>query len=324
MYIGHLIWNRLRYVKAPETGKRISRPNPEDQWIIQDVPELRIVDQNLWDKVKARQAKLDASSQKIPNSNWGDRRRPKYLFSGLMKCGECGGGAVIWNQIRIGCANARNKGTCSNKHTIRRDHLEAAVLDGLQHHLMDPELTEVFCKEYTEHMNRLRQAHVASEAGMHAELAKIERETDRIVQAICDGVPGHKVKDRMTELEARRIEIEVKLSNADTPPPLMHPNMAGYYREQVSKLRDALDHPDNRTEAADILRTLIDRIELKPVLVEGKKTLAIDLHGHLAGILSLANKAKSGIGEDVAATCTAMVAGERYQRYLLGLFGAAA
>ena len=69
-----------------------------------------------------------------------------------------------------------------------------------------------------------------------------------MIQAICDGVPSHKVKDRMTELEARRIEIETKLSNADTPPPLMHPNMAGYYREQVSKLRDALDHPDNRTE----------------------------------------------------------------------------
>ena len=159
---------------------------------------------------------------------------------------------------------------------------------------------------------------------MHAELAKIERETDRIVQAICDGVPGSKVKDRMTELETRKIEIEAKLANADTPPPLMHPNMAGYYREQVSKLRDALDHPDNRTEAADILRTLIDRIELKPVKIEGKKTLAIDLHGHLAGILSLGEQGKGGIGEDVAEKCTAMVAGERCQRYLLGLFGAMA
>ena len=173
---------------------------------------------------------------------------------------------------------------------------------------MDPELTEVFCREYTKHMNRLRNAHLASEAGMHRELAKIERETDRLIQAICDGLPGHKVKDRMSKLEARRIEIEARLTNAGTPPPLLHPNMASYYREQVSKLRDALDHPDNRTEAADILRTLIDRIELKPVKIDGRKTLAIDLHGHLAGILSLANKAKGGIGEDVAEECTAMVA----------------
>ena len=77
MYVGRLVCNRLRYVKDPETGKRISRPNPEDKWVIQDVPNLRIVEQELWDKVKARQAKLDASSQKIQNSNWGDRRRPQ-------------------------------------------------------------------------------------------------------------------------------------------------------------------------------------------------------------------------------------------------------
>ncbi len=65
-------------------------------------------------------------------------------------------------------------------------------------------------------------------------------------------------------------------------------------------------------------------VEARKVEIEGKKTLAIDLHGHLAGILSLANKVKGGIGEDVAEKCTAMVAGERYQRYLLGLFKVAA
>ena len=29
LYIGRLVWNRLRYVKDPETGKRVSRLNPE-------------------------------------------------------------------------------------------------------------------------------------------------------------------------------------------------------------------------------------------------------------------------------------------------------
>ena len=38
---------------------------------------------------------------------------------------------------------------------------------------------------------------------MHAELAKIERETDRFVQVICDSVLGSKVKDPTTEPEAR-------------------------------------------------------------------------------------------------------------------------
>ena len=31
LYIGRQLWNRLRYIKNPETGKRGSRMNPEDQ-----------------------------------------------------------------------------------------------------------------------------------------------------------------------------------------------------------------------------------------------------------------------------------------------------
>ena len=28
LYVGRLAWNRLRYVKNPDTGKRVSRLNP--------------------------------------------------------------------------------------------------------------------------------------------------------------------------------------------------------------------------------------------------------------------------------------------------------
>ena len=55
LYIGRLVWNRLRYVKNPSTGKRVSRLNPETEWIIKDVPELRIVDVELWQAARARQ-----------------------------------------------------------------------------------------------------------------------------------------------------------------------------------------------------------------------------------------------------------------------------
>ena len=46
LYVGRLVWNRLRYIKDPETGKRVSRLNPADAWISKEVPELRIIDQD--------------------------------------------------------------------------------------------------------------------------------------------------------------------------------------------------------------------------------------------------------------------------------------
>ena len=127
LYIGRLVWNRLRYVKDPKTGKRVSRLNPDSAWIVQNVASLRLVDQDLWERVKARQGALEAGRRSGESPGYWERRRPRYLFTGLMCCAVCGGGIVHFNKVYIGCANARNKGTCDNKATIRRDALEDAV-----------------------------------------------------------------------------------------------------------------------------------------------------------------------------------------------------
>jgi hypothetical protein len=42
LYIGRLIWNRQRYVKDPDTGKRLARINSAAAWIIADVPHRRL------------------------------------------------------------------------------------------------------------------------------------------------------------------------------------------------------------------------------------------------------------------------------------------
>ncbi len=303
LYIGRLVWNRLRYVKDPETGKRVSRPNPEAKWIIHDVPELRIINQALWDQVKARQDEQAATKFGDSKPGFWDRRRPRYLFSGLTICGACGGGFTNLNAERLGCASARNKGTCSNRKTIKREALEAAVLDGLQHHLMDPALMAIFCEEYTRHRNELAAEANAAITGAKAELTKVTNELDRLVQAIIAGVPGSHVKDKMAEREARKAQLEDQLEAATEEKVSLHPNMALFYRKQVGKLREALTDEDCRTEAAALVRTLIDKIVLSPVEVEGRTHLAIDLHGDIAGILSAGAEGKkplqkSGFAEE--------------------------
>ena len=309
IYVGRLIWNRLRYVKDPDTGKRVSRLNPESEWIVKDVPDLRIIDDDLWDKAKVRQGELDAH----PAGSW-NRRRPRYLFSGLMRCGVCGGGAVVWNRMYIGCANARNKGTCDNKATIRRDDLESLVLDGLQHRLMDPALMDVFCAEYTREVNRLRREKNAAMESEKAELAKVGRDLERLVQAIIDGVPGSQVKDKMGLLERRKVELESRLENAEEEKVALHPNMAQIYRDEIAGLREALADETRRSEAEALLRRAIDTIELVPVEIDGNMRLAANLHGHLAGILSMAAKTKAPLDEsDAEVMCTKMVAGAGFE-----------
>jgi site-specific DNA recombinase len=88
-------------------------------------------------------------------ASWERRTRPRYLFSGLTKCGAAPG-FIIGSANRLMCFGARDQGTCSNRLTIRRDEVEQRVLDALQEKLLRQHLFEEFCDEFRREMNRLR------------------------------------------------------------------------------------------------------------------------------------------------------------------------
>ena len=310
LYIGRLVWNRLRYIKNPDTGKRISRQNPPDEWIIKDVPELAIIEQELWDAVRQRQGKI-----KKQKKSFRDCTRPRYLLSRLIKCGSCGGGMSMVSQTHIGCSTARNKGTCSNRKTIARDKVESIVLSSLQEHLMDESLCGEFCDEYVRHMNALRHQHNASLGRHQAEHARIKKQLSKMVDAIADGAEVALIKDKLWELENRRIELEEILADKEEAPVLFHPGMATKYHREVRQLVDLLNEDGHRPEAAELLRTLVEKVVLTQV--KGQKDFRIDLIGDLAGILNVAT------GKDITAfqaesgdLQVEMVAGGRNQQNL--------
>ena len=294
MYIGKIVWNRQRFVKDPNTGKRQARPNPEEEWVIQEAPELRILDDDLWNAVKARQEKNKIARKENGEadlSRINTRRRPKYLFSGLTKCSCCGGGYSAISATLIGCATARNKGTCDNRVNIRRDELESRVLNALRTKLVDPELFAHFCEVFTQEMNRLRMEGRAEIASAEAEIAKIDRELETLLNLILKGGAADALNAKMVAIEKRKKELELFLAEADEPPPLLHPSMALQYRKRVQQLYDALQDEDEgkRIEAADTLRSLVDQIVLTPI--EGK--VEIDVQGDLAGILTISTQSKN-------------------------------
>ncbi len=284
LYVGRLIWNRQRFLKDPDSGKRIARPNLEAEWVMQDVPELRIVDDALWRSVRERQASLQITPREMAANPLAERRRPKHLFAGLTRCGCCGGGYAMISKDLLGCASARNKGTCDNRMNIRRDTLEASVLNGLRQHLIEPVLFGEFCAEFTREVNRLRTEAGASLEAAHAELPRVERQIRGMINAIKDGLYQPSMKAEMEMLESRKSELERMLAEAEEPPPLLHPSLAEVYRTRIGALSEALGREDTRAEAAQVVRSLVSAIELVP---EGGQ-LAIVLRGDLAALLSFA------------------------------------
>jgi site-specific DNA recombinase len=282
------VWNRLRYIKDPATGRRVSRPNPPSTWITTDVPDLRIVPQDLWDRVKARQAETALPRGANRGQALNRTNRPRHLFSRLITCGVCGGGMSMISATHLGCSAARNSGTCANRKSMARAALEDRVLDALATRLMNPELFAVFCEEYTAELNRLRRSARSQLADHEQDLVRVTNELRRLVQAIAEGTPIRAVRERMEELEERRTRLEAELAVQEPPAPVLHPSMSEVYRRRVSELAAALRTPETQVEAAEILRSLVEAIELRP----GAEAYEIHLRGDLAGLLRLSANSK--------------------------------
>lgn len=318
LYAGRLVWNRQRFLKDPSTGKRVSRPNPESDWIRTEVPELRIVDDALWQSVKDRQAELARIFEPTIRGVRAARaaklngaRRPAFLLSGLLTCGCCGGKYGIVVNDRYGCLNHFRRGTCDNGRTVRRHVIEARVLSGLTEKLVSPEAVAEAVRAYHEETNRLKHRRRAQSDADQLALAKIERAIKGIMSAIEDGLYQPSMKARMEELEHQRVEIEARLRDAPPDLPDVNPNVAEIYRARVRTLAEAVGEPDGDPEAAGAIRSLVGEVVVTP----GQKRGQVDalLRGELMAILDLAadrDGARSGQRQVITAT----VAGPRNQR----------
>ena len=200
LYIGRLVWNRQRYVKDPDTGKRLARINPAEAWIITDVPHLRILDDDLWQAAKARQA----STRSTMKAGIVRARRPKYLFSGLTQCGSCGGGFVLSSHDLLTCFNARSRGTCANRRSIKRQDVEARALRAMRERFFEPGAFAAFCEGFTAEMTLQRREHLAQMAGARRELAAVERRLNEIMKALGEGYRSEAWKAELVTLDARK------------------------------------------------------------------------------------------------------------------------
>ena len=279
------MWNRLKYLKNPNTGKRQSRLNPPEAWITKDVLELRIVPQELWDAVKARQAQMArATRPDRKKADFWKHQRPRYLLSGLMKCGACGASYTKYGANRFACAGARDRATCSNHLTVRGDHVEHAILHGLKTRLMEPSLFEEFAREFMAEVNKQRSAASAAKAGMKSDIERIDRQIKRLVDAILEGADAKPINAKLKELEAEKARQENALNAAPEDKPLLHPNLAAIYRARIENLETVLRDPHHDREAFEVVRGLVEEVRIIPAGAE----ITIELRGELAGILAVA------------------------------------
>ena len=319
LFIGRLVWNRQTFVKDPDTQKRQARMNPPEEWVIEAVPDLQIIDDALWDRVKARQSALrhDMNPAGVKNDRQRpeNARRPSYLFSGLIKCGCCGTSYTLINKTRYGCVAARNKGEaiCTNRATIEREMVEDRVLIGLRDRLLHPDLIATFVEEYRRAFNAEAASADAAREKARRDLAQVDKKIAGILAAIEDGMYQPSMKDRMAELEAEKLTLNRFLEESPEPPALrLHPSLSDLYRSKIGNLSSALQDPALKMEATEALRGLISEIRLMPD-ADAPNGHHIEIAGELAGILALGEAETTRPAQFARAGSVTMVAGVGFE-----------
>lgn len=286
LYAGVKVWNRLKTWKDPRSGKKLSKPRPAEEWQRTPVPHLRIVDEQAWQAVRAR--KVAEGSARPPQLV---RKRPG-VFSGLIRCGVCGGAYTAGSGGRLICTVRRERGpsACSNRRTVPRIQIEQRVLTALRERLLAPEAVEIYVRRYHQRWQANRLLELSQRAPLEKRLAEIERRIDRGVAAIFDGSASDKIKDTLKALDLEKVEVAARLAamGAVSPPIELHPRLAQHYSDRVRELQECLAEAatdDGKRKLVEAARDLVDKITVRPVSDDRAADLEIVLHGRLAPFL---------------------------------------
>jgi hypothetical protein len=134
------------------------------------LPDLTIIDDDLWAVVKRRQEgqqKMRATTASTDRNGLSvaqSMRRRKYLLSGLLTCGSCGGKLTIagsGRRKRYYCANAKEKGpaVCEGMPGVKEIDAATSILSGLKYGLMQDAAYDEFQRRF---MNRMRELEATS------------------------------------------------------------------------------------------------------------------------------------------------------------------
>jgi site-specific DNA recombinase len=297
IYAGRITWNRVRMVKDPVTRKRLSRPNPPDQYRFAEAPHLQIIDDATF---RAAQAIKAQRRHNATPAGVQSARAPKRVFSGLIRCGSCGGGmASIGSDakgLRVQCSTHRESGSCGNGRRVYLDDIEALAIKGLRQNLAHPDVIAEFVDSYNAERKRLKKEATGERARLERRLGEIGREMKRIVDSIViRGMPPEQFVVRMQGLEAEKSKATAALESTKETDNVIaiHPKAIDRYKQAVAKLADELKR-GSPTEFAAI-RELVTAIIVhaspsRPggagtkANAEDDRSVRIDIKGRLAAL----------------------------------------
>lgn len=292
-YIGIWRWGKTRTIRNSQ-GKKKQIPVPKEQQVVVERPELRIIEDAVWEVAQKGIAALKSIYGKKPGQT---HRGPKVhhtalypngLLAGLVRCSKCG--TRLWQarsgkRVYLACPNrGRENDSCQLTTWMPLEKAESEVLNFLANLFVSwPE----WIAEALAAMRRFIEevAHRVPEevAGDERRLREVETQIANLVNALADGrIESQAVRDRLDEAEREALRLRRKLDDARKllSAPVELPNDA-WIQQQFADLASVIREGDY--EASQLLRKIVGRIEADQVIPPGKSRgyarLRFRIHG---------------------------------------------
>jgi site-specific DNA recombinase len=220
-YRGVVLWGKTQKVRSRETGKRIYRRKPPNEWRRRESPEQRIVSEELWGATRRRIQTV----QQLYECGPGQRpRRARAAFTGLFECSLCRGSVTIvsgqWRKredSRYGCSMHAYRGDriCKNNLLIARRALETQLLAGLQTKVLHRDVVDYTLSRYEEQLSRAVIERSGDAESLRRRIAELERQIRNCKEAVASIGFSPFFRAQLADLETQHQELTGKLAGLE-------------------------------------------------------------------------------------------------------------
>jgi len=284
--LGRLIWGRTRSERNPATRAKVQRRVSPNEWHVVERPELRVVTDDLWQRVQRRRQQL--------TEQLADHRQPgrtllrgrsgathgRGLFTGFLRCGECGRAVSVVSQHRYrgrvyryyGCASyARNgQAVCGNRVTARADEAERALVAGVQAEMTRPETLEYIVARLSAALQATSDARPSRREALLRQRETAAQKIRHLLTAVESGITSTAVLQGLRARESELGKVEAELAELDAPVDTGRlAVIPSWVKQQVTDIVALLGDRPDRVKAE--LSRLGVRFTLYPVQEEGQK-----------------------------------------------------
>lgn len=266
MYRGAGTWNKTRCPKRTTTGTRIRRVRSTEDVVAMPPNEaLRIVSEELWNRVQAKIAERASTARRIDDGRVVPRgvrnlHTRRHLLSGFLVCGGCGGAFhALTGSGTFGCSWHKNRGAavCPVELRVKADELHGRVLGALADQVLAPENVAMLVAGALEEAKR-----DADPARDRARLRDLQTQKLNMVQALklAPNVAELAVELKRVQEEEDTVRARVQAARARYD----EERLEGVLLAQVRQLRQLLEGSPDETRA--VLRLLLgdDRLRVRP------------------------------------------------------------